>query len=567
MSSLPDEFFTSEEDATDTVDANAESKGTLVDVFDTSEDEPCAKSMPVKAKKTPRAKSKRAAMAKGKPTATAEPTSTSDAAASLHQQQDPIATSSMGKRSMPHSANTGSAKRLAESMPDNGGAFAYARWVVAAKMDGADIDSLAKLSGLTVGSFCSGMCTESLAFEAIRRALPHSQSLPAVRFEFVCESNREKLNLLKTQHPHAIHIVNAADLVGDVVEDCEGKVWDQPQPAWIIAGLSCKCLSNLNHTPKSVIGDGPTGNSVRALLNYVESIPFANRPQVVTIEEVSGLLQNRKCEVNQKSGMHVLVDSMDRLGYTAKWAICNSRQYGVPQQRERVWAHFYLRPAAKQDVKTAELIAGMMHNAIRRVAEFTTTPEPLGNVMDKLGDEAFRNVKPHDSASKPVSAKTAKANRDFMAQRGILASDLDKLEKLRPYLTNLISERAAAVTLVKLAATVKKEGWRWESDTLVLTAGASVSYMKVWKDAFPNLLPSSPFLVVSHGTPYLASGKMHLAVQGVQSAELGYMRLNALPDEKLRDLAGNAFTANVCTAVLSAAMLELLSGTKATVRG
>jgi len=200
------------------------------------------------------------------------------------------------KRSPPETGSEveGPAKRL--SVPQNCGAFAYAKWVVDTKTSDVDVQAMAKLPNITIGSFCSGMCTEALAFEALRRACPPDDTFPKVTFDFLCEKDPAKLSLLKTMHPRSLHIADATALENDLVTDCDGKCWDKPTPLWLIAGLSCKCLSTLNTKPKSVLGDGPTGETVRAMLKYLESIHPAKRPMVVTIEEVSGLLHQRKCD-------------------------------------------------------------------------------------------------------------------------------------------------------------------------------------------------------------------------------------------------------------------------------
>jgi hypothetical protein len=82
--------------------------------------------------------------------------------------------------------------------------------------------------------------------------------------------------------------------------------------------------------------------------------------------------------------------------------------------------------------------------------------------------------------------------------------------------------------------------------------------MTLRKDIFPNLVPSSPFVVIRAGKPRLASGLLCLALQGLQSSEVEFMGLGDMPDDKQRDIAGNAFTANVCIANLMSVMLELL---------
>ena len=68
--------------------------------------------------------------------------------------------------------------------------------------------------------------------------------------------------------------------------------------------------------------------------------------------------------------------------------------------------------------------------------------------------------------------------------------------------------------------------------------------------AFRLLTPTSPFLVLHRGQPFQASGRLALAVQGVQDDEAIFMKMADLPDALQQDFAGNAFSSNICIALL-----------------
>jgi hypothetical protein len=62
---------------------------------------------------------------------------------------------------------------------------------------------------------------------------------------------------------------------------------------------------------------------------------------------------------------------------------------------------------------------------------------------------------------------------------------------------------------------------------------------------------------LSRGKARLASGFVVLAMQGIQSREVQTFNLAGEDDKLMRDLAGNAFTANIIAAFLLAGMLVM----------
>jgi site-specific DNA-cytosine methylase len=441
-------------------------------------------------------------------------------------------------------------------LPSNSGAFAYARWVVETKLTIEEKLSMSKLGDLVVGSLCTGMCTEALAFEALRRAMP--ETFPKVKVAFVCESNVAKQQLLSHLLPETILVGEVSDLADDLLTDTSGKQWDKPRVNWLIGGLSCKCLCRLNNHPQSVLGDGPTGVSVKGMLSYLDSLSFEARPDVVTIEEVIDLLTKRTCEEDHRAAIQILSDQMDARGYTAKWQDLLSTQFYLPHARDRVWTNFRKRKDSSSNMLMLEDVAAMLRRSSAVIAKLQTggQHESLAAILDKLGDAAFR-VPPAISGA-PISESTVVANEEFMEKYGLGDADTDRMNELDALLSEVLTARARKAVVLKLAQCAKQKGWRWDRDLLVATAGQSASFMTLRKDVFPNLVPSAPFVVIRAGKPRLASGLLCLAMQGLQASEVEFMGLGAMPDVKQRDIAGNAFTANTCIANLVSVMLELL---------
>lgn len=64
----------------------------------------------------------------------------------------------------------------------------------------------------------------------------------------------------------------------------------------------------------------------------------AKRPRLLLFENVKGLLNHAGGDT-----FGVILSALDDLGYDADWQVCNSKHFGVPQNRERVFIVGHLR--------------------------------------------------------------------------------------------------------------------------------------------------------------------------------------------------------------------------------
>lgn len=69
------------------------------------------------------------------------------------------------------------------------------------------------------------------------------------------------------------------------------------------------------------------------------------KPKILFAENVKGLL-------NHEGGLTfaVIISTMDELGYDVEWQLLNSKDFGVPQNRERVFIIGHLRGAGGREV-------------------------------------------------------------------------------------------------------------------------------------------------------------------------------------------------------------------------
>lgn len=61
------------------------------------------------------------------------------------------------------------------------------------------------------------------------------------------------------------------------------------------------------------------------------------QPQYILLENVKGLLTGK-----MKSTFDIILDELHRIGYDTSYAVLNSKDYGIPQTRERLWIFGYL---------------------------------------------------------------------------------------------------------------------------------------------------------------------------------------------------------------------------------
>ena len=87
----------------------------------------------------------------------------------------------------------------------------------------------------------------------------------------------------------------------------------------------------------SVVGsraglDGDRSSLVREIFRLIEETREEDRPEWLLYENVKGMLSS-----NRGFDYLAILLEMDRWGYDIEWSILNSKHFGVPQNRERVY--------------------------------------------------------------------------------------------------------------------------------------------------------------------------------------------------------------------------------------
>lgn len=69
------------------------------------------------------------------------------------------------------------------------------------------------------------------------------------------------------------------------------------------------------------------------------------KPRIIFLENVKGLLNHDGGDT-----FRTILSTLDELGYNAEWQLLNSKDFGVPQNRERVYIVGYLRTGSRREV-------------------------------------------------------------------------------------------------------------------------------------------------------------------------------------------------------------------------
>ncbi len=132
-----------------------------------------------------------------------------------------------------------------------------------------------------------------------------------------CEKKQFCLDILEQHWPH----VERAEDITEVEPD------DIPQAAVWAGGFPCQDVSLARMGPRS----GLRGRQSGLFYDFAELIGEC-RPAVVVLENVAALLSS-----HDGRDFAIVVRTLAELGYGVAWRVLDSRHFGVPQSRSRVF--------------------------------------------------------------------------------------------------------------------------------------------------------------------------------------------------------------------------------------
>lgn len=159
----------------------------------------------------------------------------------------------------------------------------------------------------TVASFFSGIGGIDLGFERTK----------AFRIAFQCEIDQFCLTILEERWP-------SVPKGNDIREiNCE----DVPRSEVWVGGFPCQDVSVAAMGPRI----GLRGKQSSLFFEYARLLGDA-RPRVFLIENVPGLLSS-----HGGRDFEIVIRTLAKLGYGVGWRVFNSKNFGVPQSRQRVY--------------------------------------------------------------------------------------------------------------------------------------------------------------------------------------------------------------------------------------
>ncbi|MBR1744184.1 MAG: DNA (cytosine-5-)-methyltransferase [Lachnospiraceae bacterium] len=87
-----------------------------------------------------------------------------------------------------------------------------------------------------------------------------------------------------------------------------------------------------------------------------------DRPEWLAYENVRGMWSS-----NRGFDYLAILTEMDKLGYDAEWLLCNSKDYGIPQNRERVYTVGHLRRCGGREIFPVEGADGKNRVSINQI--------------------------------------------------------------------------------------------------------------------------------------------------------------------------------------------------------
>lgn len=147
-------------------------------------------------------------------------------------------------------------------------------------------------------------------------------------FELACQEKGLKTKCVFTSEikPHAIEILSQnhpnEKIHGDITQVEAG---DIPDFDYLLAGFPCQAFSMAGKR----LGFADTRGT---LFFDVARILREKQPKGFVLENVEGL-------VNHDGGktLKVILNTLDELGYHVSWKVLNAREFGVPQDRKRIY--------------------------------------------------------------------------------------------------------------------------------------------------------------------------------------------------------------------------------------
>lgn len=229
---------------------------------------------------------------------------------------------------------------------------------------------------VNVVTICSGYDAQCLAMRRLVDELADDISEPPLTYRLVAwaEFDPESQRPLNRQPAVVAHNLLFPDAEKLNLGDMTKIDWEQIVPKRVKRGdvdlltYSTPCV-DISKAGKQA-GIAKDSGTRSAVLWYTEQAIQALKPRFLLQENVSAL-------VGQKAMPHFRqwLDTVSALGYRNYWAVLNSKKYGVPQNRERLFC-----VSVREDICPGAVFAWPTPQALTRV---------IADIIDKQADRRF----------------------------------------------------------------------------------------------------------------------------------------------------------------------------------
>lgn len=155
-------------------------------------------------------------------------------------------------------------------------------------------------------------------------------------------------------HPHTEFVLgDINEIKPDDVPDCDGFIGGPPCQSWSVAGKQ----------------KGLEDERGQLFLTYIEMIK-SKKPKFFLIENVKGLLDEKFKDVFED-----FLQRLDEAGYNVKWQLLDAVNFGVPQNRERVFIIGF-RKDLKVRYEFPESTCSEPVTLIQAIGDIKETPTP-----------------------------------------------------------------------------------------------------------------------------------------------------------------------------------------------
>ena len=129
-----------------------------------------------------------------------------------------------------------------------------------------------------------------------------------------------------------------------------------PVDIWTF-GAPCQDFSLSNMKRQGLNGD--KSRLVKEIFRLLQEISWSNKPEWLIYENVEGMLSS-----NKGFDFLAILNKMVELGYDCEWQLLNTKHFGIPQNRRRVFLIGHLRECGERKILPITSISESTYNNI-----------------------------------------------------------------------------------------------------------------------------------------------------------------------------------------------------------